>query len=264
MQFIPSKDMKIDLLPGQEEHLCTKETIREIFAKDEKGECLAFDIFENDQMIGFAMFCQQLPGFFFLWNYAIDCRYQNRGLGAKALRELMDYMLSHYEVKAFTTTYSWGNEHAKRLYENCGFIETDVVEEEDFKEVNMIYGVDPRGVFETAMQFIYGDGVPEDNEWGACLLNDAHLLGCREATYNLGICYHHGFGVEADLQKAFELYLASAEGGYGKGMELVGRFYNQGIYVERDRPRAEFWLNKALQSDDPDAVREAEKELARG
>ena len=46
-------------------------------------------------------------------------------------------------------------------------------------------------------------------------------------------------------------------------MELVGRFYNQGIYVKRDRAQAEYWLRRAMESGDPDAVEEAEKELAR-
>ncbi len=46
-------------------------------------------------------------------------------------------MIAHYPVREFTTTYVWGNEHAKRLYESVGFVETDVVEEADYKEVNM-------------------------------------------------------------------------------------------------------------------------------
>ena len=55
--------------------------------------------------------------------------------------------------------------------------------------------------------------------------------------------------------------LESANGGYGKGMELVGRFYNRGIYVEQDRKQADYWLHKAMESSDPDAVAEARKEL---
>ena len=118
-------------------------------------------------------------------------------------------------------------------------------------------------LFELAMRHIYGDGVPEDNELALRLLTQAHDMGHVEATYNLGICYHYGFGTGVDLAKAYELYLESANGGYGKGMELVGRFYNQGIYVKRDRVQAEYWLRKAMESSDPDAVEEAEKELAR-
>jgi len=55
--------------------------------------------------------------------------------------------------------------------------------------------------------------------------------------------------------------LESANGGYGKGMELVGRFYNRGIYVKQDRRQAEYWLQRAMGSSDPDAVEEAKKEM---
>lgn len=116
-------------------------------------------------------------------------------------------------------------------------------------------------LYELAMKHIYGDGVPEDNELAFRLLTQAHDMGHIEATYNLGICYHYGFGIGIDLAKAYELYLKSANGGYGKGMELVGRFYNRGIYVERDRKQAEYWLQKAMNSSDPDAVDEAKREI---
>lgn len=116
-------------------------------------------------------------------------------------------------------------------------------------------------LFETAMKYIYGDGVPEDNELAVKLLTQAHDMGHVEATYNLGICYHYGYGTTVDLEKAYELYLESANGGYGKGMELVGRFYNRGIHLEKDRSQAEYWLRKALESADPEAVQEAEQEL---
>ena len=117
-------------------------------------------------------------------------------------------------------------------------------------------------LYELAMKHIYGDGVPEDNELAVKLLTQAHDLGHVEATYNLGICYHYGYGTSVDLTKAYDLYLESANGGYGKGMELVGRFYNRGIYVAQDRKQAEYWLQKAMESSDPDAVEEARKELA--
>lgn len=117
-----------------------------------------------------------------------------------------------------------------------------------------------QAIYELAMKHIYGDGVPEDNALAAKLLMQAKNMGHIEAAYNLGICYHYGYGVDLDLAKAYELYLASAHAGYGKGMELVGRFYNRGIYVERDRNQAEYWLTKAMESVDQDAVEEAKKE----
>lgn len=122
---------------------------------------------------------------------------------------------------------------------------------------------DPQALFELAMKHIYGDGVEEDNVLALKLLTQAHDLGHAEATYNLGICYHYGYGTAVDLEKAFRLYLESAQGGYGKGMELVGRFYNRGISVEKDREQAEIWLRRAMDSDDPQAVEGATKELER-
>lgn len=122
-------------------------------------------------------------------------------------------------------------------------------------------GMCAQELYELAMKYIYGDGVPEDNELATKLLTQAHDLGHVEATYNLGICYHYGFGTCVDLKKAYELYLEAANGGYGKGMELVGRFYNRGIYVKQDRRQAEYWLQKAMGSSDPEAVAGAKKEM---
>lgn len=122
---------------------------------------------------------------------------------------------------------------------------------------------DAQALFELAMKHIYGDGVEEDNALALKLLTQAHDLGHAEATYNLGICYHYGHGTAVDLEKAFGLYLESAQGGYGKGIELVGRFYNRGISVEKDRAQAEVWLRRAMDSDDPQAVEGAKKEWER-
>ncbi|MBO4235570.1 MAG: GNAT family N-acetyltransferase [Firmicutes bacterium] len=139
MRFEPSMKMKIDILPEQEDQLCSKATIIKIMEKGD-DKVLSFDIYDGDDLVGFAMFNawpEDTRDGFFLWNYAIDAKHQNRGLGTKALKELMDYMVANHGAKMFTTTYMWGNEVAKRMYEKVGFVETNVVEEEDFKEVNM-------------------------------------------------------------------------------------------------------------------------------
>ena len=50
-------------------------------------------------------------------------------------------MKDKYNAKELTTTYIYGNDHAKHIYEKVGFIETDIVDEPDCHEVNMIYYV---------------------------------------------------------------------------------------------------------------------------
>lgn len=129
------------------------------------------------------------------------------------------------------------------------------------EEKDMENKTEAQCLYELAMKHIYGDGVPEDNELAVKLLTRAKDMGHVETAYNLGICYHYGYGTAIDLGKAYELYLYSANSGYGKGMELVGRFYNRGIHVEQNRTQAEYWLRKAMESTDPEAVLEAQKEL---
>ena len=132
--FIPSTEIKVELLDDQWEHLCSKETIKKACKK--KG-VFAFDIYDNDALIGFAMF-SKWKGTYFLWNYAIGKEFQNKGYGTASLYALFDYMKAKYNAKTITTTYIWGNDIAKHVYEKVGFTETNVVVDGDYKEVDMV------------------------------------------------------------------------------------------------------------------------------
>ena len=136
MLFIPSKKMKVSVLPEQENQLSSKEKIESACSEE---NVLAFDIYTDELLIGFAMVKNFDKGAYFLWNYAIDYKFQNKSYGAKALVAFIDYMKDTYHMSKMTTTYICGNEHAKHLYEKAGFVETDVVDEEDCHEVNMVY-----------------------------------------------------------------------------------------------------------------------------
>ncbi len=78
-------------------------------------------------------------GTFFLWDYAIDYKYQNQNYATTALPEFINFMKDTYNMSKMTTTYIWGNVYAKHLYEKIGFIETEGVDENDCHEVNMVY-----------------------------------------------------------------------------------------------------------------------------
>lgn len=97
----------------------------------------AYHVYKSGSLLGFIMIRSYRDGYF-LWNYAIDRKFQGRGYGAEILREFI-YRLREKENLGFiSTTYSFGNIRAKRLYESLGFIETDIVDEEGIHEVNMI------------------------------------------------------------------------------------------------------------------------------
>lgn len=141
IHFVPSDGMKIHLLPEQEGFLSSKAYIRSVIGR---ADLIALDIFSDGQLIGFAMLRRyeedNLPSpLYFLWDYAIDSAFQGQGLGKAALIALISFMQEQHHLHTMTTTYVWGNDIAKNLYESVGFVETDVVDEPDCHEVNMIF-----------------------------------------------------------------------------------------------------------------------------
>ena len=136
MKLINTSTFEIELSDEQRKQLSSKEKI-EVALKDKN--IFSFNIYEQDNLIGFAMLRKYSDIGYFLWNYAIDIKYQNKGYGTKALLFLIDYFETKYNALELTTTYTFGNEIAKHVYEKIGFIETDIVDEDGIHEVNMIY-----------------------------------------------------------------------------------------------------------------------------
>ena len=138
MVFFDFLDMKITLPPEQAEMLSSKETIREIIKKN-PDTVMAYDIYDEGELIGFVLVHRFEEKKYFLWEFAIDQSHQNQHKGTKALTAFIEYMKTDFGAVEITTTYIYGNEHAKHVYEKLGFVETDVVDEPDCHEVNMAY-----------------------------------------------------------------------------------------------------------------------------
>ena len=141
MVFVRSTEMKISLLPEQAEMLSTKDDIKTII-RDNPDTVMAFDIYDGKDLIGFVLVHRFEAQKYFLWEYAIDIRHQNRHKGTEALSEFIGFLKAEYNAVEITTTYIYGNDRAKHVYEKVGFVETDVVDEPDCHEVNMAYTVE--------------------------------------------------------------------------------------------------------------------------
>ena len=81
--------MKARVAKEQEDNIQTLENIKICCEYD---VVIAFDILLNDEIIGFAMFEMVTKRTYFLWDYAIDIKHQNKGYGTKALLELGDML----------------------------------------------------------------------------------------------------------------------------------------------------------------------------
>ena len=135
MEFIKSDSMKVDVFAHQKTQISSKEKIKTALTKP---GVFGFDIFENGNMIGFVMIRQFADKKYFLWNYAIHKDFQNMGFGKKALKEFIEFIKKEFNATLLTTTYKWGNIPAKNLYKQLGFIETEIIDEVDAHEVDMM------------------------------------------------------------------------------------------------------------------------------
>ena len=133
-KFTKSNGIKIELTESQYLQLSSKDKINAALAD---SKVVAYDISLENELVGFAMLHNCDNGWF-LWNYAIDLKFQNQHYGQKDLHELCEFLKSKYNAKWITTTYKYGNEIDQRMYEKVGFVQTDIINENGIHEVNMI------------------------------------------------------------------------------------------------------------------------------
>ena len=78
------------------------------------------------------------------------------------------------------------------------------------------------------------------------LLRKAADKGNKKAQYRLGRCYDKGHGVEKNKETAFQWYQKSAKQDYSKAQYQVGKAYLKGKVVAKDEKKAKSWLKKAI------------------
>ena len=87
-------------------------------------------IYNNDQMVGFAMYAQD-PETDHIWiiRFMIDKNYQNKGLGKAALKKLIGLLQNTFECTEIYLSYEPDNTIADKLYGTIGFVKTGEVED---------------------------------------------------------------------------------------------------------------------------------------
>lgn len=112
--------------PSQAEFIASNEkSLRQ--AEEAAGVARPYAIYADGEMIGFTMFAfdhEEKPGQkYWLWRFMIDEKFQGKGYGRYALREILKYFREH-GADTMTLSTKASNTRALSLYHQFGFWET--------------------------------------------------------------------------------------------------------------------------------------------
>jgi diamine N-acetyltransferase len=113
---------------GQEKYVISNaESLSRAYVYSETA--YPFAIYDNDIIVGFIMMgYYEVKGYYTLWEFMIDHKYQNKGYGRKALKLGLEFVRDKFGQVDIYTGVTPGNTVAKKLYESVGFESTGLVE----------------------------------------------------------------------------------------------------------------------------------------
>lgn len=89
-------------------------------------------IYNDDTMVGFLMYEKDdIAKDMGMCRLMIDIKYQNKGYGKAAIKELLDLIREKYGSTPFYTSFEPENNVAEKLYESIGFRKTGEMLEEE-------------------------------------------------------------------------------------------------------------------------------------
>lgn len=90
--------------------------------------------------------------------------------------------------------------------------------------------------------------------------NKGALAGSASCCYDTGFMLYKGLGCQQDYTAAVELFRQAADQDHASALFMLGLCYRNGYGVERDSERANFYLERAAQLNNRDAMEELLKE----
>ena len=104
---------------------------------------------------------------------------------------------------------------------------------------------DARADFELGVMYLYGRGIPLDDNSAFNSFAKAAENGNLGGVFMLGRMYIEGIGTEQDKDKAIAIYAKAADAGEPFFQYLLGEYYASGVFVDKDMKRALTLLEKA-------------------
>ena len=113
-----------------------------------------------------------------------------------------------------------------------------------------------------------GKALYDQKDYAAALpkLRAAAEKGHKKAQYRLGRCYQKGHAVAKDREVAFQWYQKSARQDYAKAQLALAKCYLKGKGTAADEKKAKTWLSRAVKNEkDGEAIlTELKEEAAAG
>ena len=106
-------------------------------------------------------------------------------------------------------------------------------------------GGDPRAAYALGTWWLHGHYVKKDVRKGLQLIRAAASANVSDALFDLAVSFELGNGMPKNDEKAALSYLQAALNGDEQAFFEVGRCYYYGIGFRKDRGLARVWLEKA-------------------
>ena len=123
----------------QEQYVASTTTILARAYAYREQRSRAFVIYDNETPVGMVLYHDEdsLDAYIFS-EILIDERFQGKGYGTAATKLVLDRMKEDGRYHNVVLCYIEGNDAAKKLYEQFGFVETDRDEDEIIMELDLI------------------------------------------------------------------------------------------------------------------------------
>ena len=131
--------ISLSVSKDQEQYVASTTTILARAYAYREQRSRAFVIYDNETPVGMVLYHDEdsLDAYIFS-EILIDERFQGKGYGTAATKLVLDRMKEDGRYHKVVLCYIEGNDAAKKLYEQFGFVETDRDEDEIIMELDLI------------------------------------------------------------------------------------------------------------------------------
>ncbi|WP_051236948.1 GNAT family N-acetyltransferase [Paenibacillus pinihumi] len=126
-----NQDECIRLKPKKEQETLVASNADSLIHATNEPTSRPFGIYLDDVMIGFLLFDNEMykDGYYWILRFMVDERYQGKGYGSAAIREVIRKLESKPDCRQIRVNHIPHNTNANRLYKSLGFEETGEIED---------------------------------------------------------------------------------------------------------------------------------------